>query len=55
MLCHNHPSGNLRPSNADEELTKKLSEAARHLDIHVMDHIIVSDEGHFSFADEGYM
>ena len=55
ILCHNHPSGNLRPSNADEELTKKLSEAARHLDIHVMDHIIVSDEGHFSFADEGYM
>ncbi|MFZ1799220.1 MAG: DNA repair protein RadC, partial [Chitinophagaceae bacterium] len=41
ILCHNHPSGNLRPSNADEELTKKLSEAARHLDIHVMDHIIV--------------
>ena len=55
ILCHNHPSGNLRPSNADEELTKKLSEAARHLDIHIMDHIIVSDEGHFSFADEGYM
>ncbi len=55
ILCHNHPSGNLRPSYADEELTKKLSEAARHLDIHVMDHIIVSDEGHFSFADEGYM
>ena len=55
ILCHNHPSGNLRPSNADEELTKKLSEAARHLDIHIMDHIIVSDEGHFSFADEGYL
>ncbi|MBS1729925.1 MAG: DNA repair protein RadC [Bacteroidetes bacterium] len=55
ILCHNHPSGNLRPSQADEDLTKKLSEAARHLDIYIIDHIIVSDEGHFSFADEGIM
>lgn len=53
ILCHNHPSGNLRPSKADEELTAKIKEAARYLDIRVIDHVIVSDEGYFSFADEG--
>jgi DNA repair protein RadC len=53
ILCHNHPSGNLRPSKADEELTIKIREAARFLDIRVIDHLIVSDEGYFSFADEG--
>ena len=55
VLCHNHPSGNLRPSRADEELTNKIKEASRYLDIRVMDHIIVSDEGYFSFADEGIL
>src|SRR5882724_4578577 len=53
ILCHNHPSGNLQPSRADEELTSKIKEAARYFDIKVLDHIIVSDEGYFSFADEG--
>ena len=53
MLCHNHPSGNLRPSRADEEITQKLKNAGKLLDISVLDHVIVSDEGHFSFADEG--
>lgn len=53
ILCHNHPSGNLRPSRADEDLTLKIREAARYLDIKVMDHVIVSEEGYFSFADEG--
>ncbi|MBL0334803.1 MAG: DNA repair protein RadC [Chitinophagaceae bacterium] len=53
ILCHNHPSGNLRPSRADEELTMKIKEAAAFLDIKVLDHIIVSEEGYFSFADEG--
>ncbi|MEO6914351.1 MAG: JAB domain-containing protein, partial [Chitinophagaceae bacterium] len=53
ILCHNHPSGNLRPSKADEELTFKIKEAARFLDIRVIDHLIVSEEGYFSFADEG--
>jgi DNA repair protein RadC len=53
ILCHNHPSGSLKPSRADEELTRKISEACRYLDIKVLDHIIVSDEGYFSFADEG--
>ena len=53
ILSHNHPSGSLKPSRADEELTNKIKEAAKLLDIKVMDHIIVSDEGYFSFADEG--
>ncbi|MBE7169799.1 MAG: DNA repair protein RadC [Williamsia sp.] len=53
ILCHNHPSGNLKPSRADEDLTIKIKEAAGYLDIKVMDHVIVSEEGYFSFADEG--
>jgi len=53
ILCHNHPSGNLQPSRADEELTIKLREAARFFDMQVLDHVIVSEEGYFSFADEG--
>ncbi len=55
VLCHNHPSGNLRPSKADELLTQKIKQAASFLDILVMDHIIVSNEGYFSFADEGML
>jgi DNA repair protein RadC len=55
ILCHNHPSGNLKPSKADEELTYKIREAARFFDIKVIDHIIVSHDGYFSFADEGLM
>jgi DNA repair protein RadC len=55
VLCHNHPSGNLRPSLADEELTKKIKLAAAYFDIKVTDHIIVSDEGFYSFADEGIL
>lgn len=53
ILCHNHPSGSIKPSRADEELTKKISDAADYLDIKVLDHIIVSEEGYYSFADEG--
>jgi DNA repair protein RadC len=55
ILCHNHPSGNLKPSKADEDLTFKIREAARFFDIKVIDHIIVSHDGYFSFADEGMM
>ncbi len=55
VLCHNHPSGNLRPSRADEELTHKIKEAAKYFDIVVMDHIIVSEEGYYSFSDEGIL
>ncbi|MFZ1534355.1 MAG: DNA repair protein RadC, partial [Chitinophagaceae bacterium] len=53
ILCHNHPSGSLKPSRADEQLTAKIKEAARYLDITVLDHIIVSEDGYYSFADEG--
>lgn len=55
ILCHNHPSGSLKPSRQDEELTQKIKEAARFFDIKVLDHIIVSDDGFFSFADEGIL
>ena len=55
VLCHNHPSGNLRPSRADEELTQKIKIAAKYLDISVMDHLIVSEEGYYSFCDSGLL
>lgn len=53
ILCHNHPSGSLKPSRADEELTGKIKEAAKYFDIKVLDHLIVSESGYYSFADEG--
>lgn len=53
IVCHNHPSGNLQPSRADEQLTQRLKEAAQLLDIHMLDHVIVSEQGYYSFADEG--
>lgn len=55
ILCHNHPSGSLKPSRADEELTHKIKEASKYFDIKVLDHLIVSDDGYFSFADEGLL
>ena len=55
VLCHNHPSGNVKPSIADEELTQKIKEAAKYFDIRIMDHIIVSEDGYYSFADEGIL
>ncbi|MCB0651852.1 MAG: DNA repair protein RadC [Saprospiraceae bacterium] len=55
ILCHNHPSGNLRASQADLALTKKLVEAGKQLDIMVLDHLIVTQSGYLSFADEGMM
>lgn len=55
IIAHNHPSGNLSPSRADEELTKKIKMAASYLDIKLLDHIILSDEGFYSFADEGML
>lgn len=55
ILCHNHPSGSLKPSRADEELTFKIKEAAKYFDIKVLDHLIVSDDGYYSFADEGIL
>jgi predicted RNA methylase len=53
VLCHNHPSGNLKPSDADIQLTKKVKEAGIVMDIGVIDHIILTRDGHYSFADEG--
>ena len=55
VICHNHPSGNLRPSRADEEITARLKNAGKLLEIQVIDHLIVSDEGYYSFADDGMM
>lgn len=55
IIAHNHPSGNLKPSEADLRLTKKLKEAGNYLDVKVLDHIILSREGYYSFADESQM
>lgn len=55
ILAHNHPSGNLKPSQADIDLTRKLKSAGAFLDIPVLDHLIVTDSGFFSFTDEGML
>ncbi len=55
ILCHNHPSGNLKLSLADKSLTRKLMEAAALFDIRVMDHLIITRNGYTSFADEGLL
>lgn len=53
ILVHNHPSGNLKPSQADIDLTKKISQGGRALDISILDHLIFTNMAYFSFADEG--
>lgn len=53
VLCHNHPSGNTRPSADDDRLTQALSQAAKVMNIRMLDHLIVSDGGYYSYADEG--
>jgi DNA repair protein RadC len=55
ILCHNHPSGNLKPSEADIQLTKKLVASGKLIDIEVHDHLIVANTGWFSFQDEGML
>lgn len=55
ILTHNHPSGVLLASDADKQITKKLKEAGKYLDILVLDHIIVTEKSYFSFADEGIL
>ncbi len=55
IVAHNHPSGQLRPSEEDIRLTKKLVEGGRLLDIDVHDHVIIADTGYYSFADNGQM
>lgn len=53
ILCHNHPSGNLKPSDADIRITSKMKESANLMDINLIDHIIIGDNSYFSFADDG--
>lgn len=55
ILCHNHPSGTLKPSPADISLTKKMSEFGRLIEIQILDHLIFTDKGFYSFADNGMM
>ena len=55
ILAHNHPSGNLRPSRQDEELTEKIKMGGCYFDMKVIDHIILTSEGYLSFADEGLL
>ena len=55
ILVHNHPSGSLKASEADKQLTQKLKRAAESLDIKVLDHIIVTEKSYLSFADEGML
>jgi DNA repair protein RadC len=55
ILCHNHPSGNVKPSQQDIDLTKKLAAAGKLMEISVLDHIIVAQNSYYSFADEGMM
>lgn len=54
-IAHNHPSGNLKPSKADEQLTLQIKEAGKFLDLPLLDHLIVTTEGYYSFADEGLL
>ena len=53
ILAHNHPSGNMKPSDADIKLTRKIKHAGELLDLPVLDHLILSEDKHYSFADEG--
>ncbi|MDQ3047429.1 MAG: DNA repair protein RadC [Bacteroidota bacterium] len=55
IICHNHPSGNLKPSDADIRLTKNIKEAGKVMEIPLLDHIIFTDNGYYSFGDEGLL
>ena len=55
IISHNHPSGNLQPSESDIQITKKIKDAAKFHDFQVIDHIIICDQSYFSFADEGIL
>ena len=55
ILAHNHPSGSLKPSQQDIEITKQVKRAAKLMRIEVFDHLILTDEGYYSFADEGQL
>ena len=55
IVCHNHPSGNLNPSEADSKITRKIKEGGDLLDIQLLDHLIISEKDYFSFADNGLL
>jgi DNA repair protein RadC len=55
IICHNHPSGNLKPSEADIRITKNIKEAGKLMEIPLLDHLIITENGFYSFADEGLM
>lgn len=55
IVCHNHPSGNLNPSESDTKITQKIKEAAALMDIQLLDHLIISDKEYYSFADNGLL
>lgn len=55
LLAHNHPSGNLKPSQSDIAITEKLKNACALLDVKLIDHLIVTSDGHYSFSDNGYL
>jgi len=55
IVCHNHPSGNLKPCDADVQLAKKIKNAGNTLDIKLLDHLIIAEKAYFSFADEGIL
>jgi len=55
ILCHNHPSGNLSPSDADLQITRKIKDAGQLMEIQVLDHLIITQKSHFSFADNGLL
>lgn len=55
ILVHNHPSGKLQPSDADRQITQKIKQASQILDIALLDHLIISSESYYSFADEGIL
>ena len=55
IIAHNHPSGNLSPSHQDKSITQKIKEAGKTMDIQLLDHIIITRDGYYSFADEGIL
>ena len=55
IVCHNHPSGNLNPSESDSKITQKIKEAGSLMDIQLLDHLIISDKDYYSFADNGVL
>jgi len=55
IMIHNHPSGNLKPSQADKNLTSKLKKACEIIDISLLDHLIISKDGYYSFVDEDFL